>query len=63
VTTVVNASRGKIDNTAALKVVGTPRWRASFDLYSEGAEPIDLRCYLRLGNRTLTETWLYQYVA
>ena len=26
------------------------------------AEPVDLRCFLRLGERTLTETWLYQYI-
>lgn len=63
VKTVVTASHGTIDNAVALKVVGTPRWRASFDLYSEGGEPVDLRCYLRLGERTLTETWLYQYVS
>ncbi|MGH8605710.1 MAG: glucan biosynthesis protein, partial [Gammaproteobacteria bacterium] len=63
VTTVVSASRGTIDNAVALKVVGTPRWRASFDLSSEGEEPVDLRCYLRLEDRTLTETWLYQYVS
>jgi len=63
VTTVASASRGTIDNAVALKVVGTPRWRASFDLFSEGGEPVDLRCYLRLGDRTLTETWLYQYVS
>jgi len=58
---VATTSRGRIDNSHALKVVGTDRWRASFDLHAEGREPIDLRCYLRLGDRTLTETWLYQY--
>ena len=28
----------------------------------DGTEPVELRCFLRLGNRTLTETWLYQYI-
>ena len=60
---VVNASRGTIGNAYALQVVGTERWRAFFDLYAgDGPEPVDLRCFLRLGGRTLTETWLYQYL-
>ena len=58
----VTASRGRIDNAYALQIVGTNRWRAFFDLYAEGDQPVDLRCYLRLGERTLTETWLYQYL-
>ena len=59
---VVNASRGRIDNAYALQIVGTRNWRAFFDLYAEGPEPVDLRLFLRLGERTLTETWLYQYI-
>jgi glucans biosynthesis protein len=59
---VVNASRGRIDNAYALQIVGTRNWRAFFDLYAEGPELVDLRCFLRLGERTLTETWLYQYI-
>jgi len=59
---VITASRGAIDNDYALQVVGTTRWRAFFDLKAEGAEPVDLRCFLRLGDRALTETWLYQHV-
>lgn len=59
---VVQASRGTIQNRHALKVVGTDRWRGSFDLLVEGSQPVDLRCYLRLGERTLTETWMYQFL-
>jgi glucans biosynthesis protein len=58
---VVDASRGTIENPYALKVVGTDRWRAVFDLLADGDEPVDLRCYLRLDGRALTETWIYQY--
>jgi glucans biosynthesis protein len=61
VTPVVTASRGKIDNAYVIKVVGTDRWRALLDLQVEGAQPVDLRMYLKLGNKTLSETWLYQY--
>jgi glucans biosynthesis protein len=59
---VINASRGRIDNVYALQVVGTTRWRAFFDLYADGEEPVDLRCFLTLDGRPLTETWLYQYL-
>jgi len=59
---MITASRGKIDNAYVIRIVGTNRWRALFDLAIAGKEPIDLRCFLRLGDRTLTETWLYQYL-
>ncbi len=59
---VISASRGRIDNDYALQIVGTNRWRAFFDLYADGDQPVDLRCFLRFNERTLTETWLYQYL-
>ncbi|WP_372719863.1 glucan biosynthesis protein [Immundisolibacter sp.] len=62
-TPVITTSRGRVDQMHVLKVVGTDRWRASFDLYVEGTDPVELRCYVRLGEQTLTETWLYQYIA
>ena len=61
VTPVASASRGKIDNGYVIKVVGTDRWRALFDLQLDGTAPVDLRLYLKLGTKTLSETWLYQY--
>jgi glucans biosynthesis protein len=62
VATMVGASRGKVGDAYALKVVGTARWRAAFDLTVDGTEAVDLRCYLRLGDEVLTETWLHQYL-
>jgi periplasmic glucans biosynthesis protein len=59
---VVTASRGSVSNKFVLKILGTNLWRAQFDLHSTGTKPINLRCYLKLGNRTLSETWLYQYL-
>ena len=44
-----------------IKVVGTDRWRALIDIRAPGTEQVNLRCYLRLGDQTLSETWLYQY--
>ncbi len=61
-TLVATASRGTVANTHVLKILGTDRWRAELDLTVSGPEPVDLRCYLRLGATTLSETWLYQYL-
>ena len=61
VTPVVSVSRGKISDAYVIKVVGTEKWRALFDLDAPGTDPINLRCFLRLHGKTLTETWLYQY--
>ena len=47
--------------TTPLQVVGTKNWRAFFDLEVDGNDPVNLRLYLQLGDKTLTETWLYQY--
>lgn len=59
---VVTASRGTISNRYAIKVVGTNYWRGVFDIDPPGDAPVDLRFYLRLHGRTLTETWLYHYI-
>ncbi|MFO1249430.1 MAG: glucan biosynthesis protein [Alphaproteobacteria bacterium] len=58
---VVTASRGKIDGAYLLKIEGTDRWRAGFDLQIDGKGPIDLRMFLKADGKTLSETWLYQY--
>ncbi|HRJ68898.1 MAG TPA: glucan biosynthesis protein D [Beijerinckiaceae bacterium] len=36
-------------------------WRAQFDLTAEGADPVEMRLFLRLDGQPLSETWLYQY--
>ena len=61
VTPVVNVSNGKAEGAYVVKVVDTDRWRSLFDITVDGKAPIDLRCYLKLGDKTLTETWIYQY--
>jgi glucans biosynthesis protein len=58
---MVTLSRGKVINPYTIKVVDTNRWRAFFDIAFEGKEPLDMRCYLKLGDETLSETWLYQF--
>jgi glucans biosynthesis protein len=44
-----------------IKVVGTNTWRAFFDVAAQGSDMINMRCYLKLDDATLSETWLYQY--
>ena len=36
-------------------------WRTVFDFTPDGSDPVDMRLYLRLGQQTLSETWLYQF--
>jgi glucans biosynthesis protein len=61
ITPVVTSTGGAATGAYVTKVVGTNRWRALFDVPVEGKAPIDLRCFLRLGDKTLSETWIYQY--
>jgi glucans biosynthesis protein len=36
-------------------------WRAQFDFTPASKDVVDLRLFLKSGDRTLSETWLYQY--
>lgn len=60
---VLSASRGTFSYIYAEAVPSDVKghWRAQFDLTVQGPEPVELRCYLKVGDRVLTETWLYQY--
>ncbi|RYF59073.1 MAG: glucan biosynthesis protein D, partial [Comamonadaceae bacterium] len=60
---VLTASRGEFSYvfTEAIPNGKPGHWRAQFDLTVQGKEPVDMRLYLRLGDQTLSETWLYQY--
>jgi len=60
---VVSLPTGKAINPYALQVVGTKTWRAFFDIHEdEHAGPADLRLYLALDGKPLTETWLFQFI-
>lgn len=56
---VVSAGSATVSNAYVVRVVGTDRWRAVFDVNLGATPPDTLRCYLRLGDLTLSETWLY----
>jgi glucans biosynthesis protein len=58
---VVTSSSGEASDAYVIKIVGTNRWRALFDVPLGGKSPVELRCFLQLDNKTLSETWIYQY--
>ena len=59
---VVIPSRGEISNAYSHPVVDQrERWRALFDIEAKGSEPVDIRVFLRQGERALTETWVFQF--
>jgi glucans biosynthesis protein len=61
---VLWASRGTFSYvlTEAVPDDVNGHWRAWFDLTAEGTDPIEMRCYLKSGDQTLSETWVYQYL-
>jgi glucans biosynthesis protein len=59
----ITTSRGVTEHVTAHFVPEFDGYRALFDLRptDESIEPIDLRLYLRIHGRPLTETWIYQW--
>jgi glucans biosynthesis protein len=60
---VITLSRGTTEIVSARPLDSIKGWRAMFDVRppDAGQEPIDIRLFLRLGDKALTETWLYQW--
>ena len=58
---LVSVLGGEVIEPGARKNEVTGGWRASFDLRPDGDGPVELRCALRAAERTLTETWVYQW--
>ena len=61
VESVVSASSGAIELVSARPLASINGYRAMFDIRPVDDTPIDLRLFLRSGDRALTETWLYQW--
>jgi glucans biosynthesis protein len=61
---VITTSRGQTEHVTAHFVEEFNGYRALFDVKptDETVEPIDLRLYLRVDGRPLTETWIYQWI-
>ncbi|MBT9386287.1 glucan biosynthesis protein [Pseudooceanicola sp. CBS1P-1] len=58
---MVTASNGTVSRTFAEPVPNGNIWRANFDLALEEGQLTDLRMYMALDGKPLTETWLYQF--
>jgi glucans biosynthesis protein len=59
---VITSSRGQIERITAHFVDEFKGYRALFDVRpDDAADPIDLRLYLRVDGRPLSETWIYQW--
>jgi glucans biosynthesis protein len=61
---VVTASRGTLGRYQLIEAVPDGvrgHWRAQFDLIVAGTDPVEMRALLKSGDKTLTETWLFQY--
>ena len=60
---VITASHGTTEHVTAHYVQEFGGYRALFDVRpgDDQVEPIDLRLYLRIEGRPLTETWIYQW--
>ena len=60
---VIWVSRGELSR---IEVEAVPdnvpgHWRTHFDLAVTGADPVEMRCFLRWKNQAISETWLFQY--
>ncbi len=57
---IISTSRGEISSTFLETTTWDNAWRLQFDIKAEGADPVDIRAYLRDGETALTETWLFK---
>ncbi|WP_421709981.1 glucan biosynthesis protein [Algihabitans sp.] len=63
VNAVVQVQNGRVSPPIAKPNPPLGGWRAFFNLEPTGEGPVELRCFLRLGDQRLTETWSYQWTA
>lgn len=63
VAAVVSATSGTISHVVAQHNDVAGGWRAFFEIVPEGDKEIELRCFLKLGDEALTETWSYRWYA
>lgn len=61
--TMVWASGGSIKNVSTQFNEGTGNWRSFFELQAGDANLVELRCFLKLEDRAMSEIWTYQWTA
>ena len=56
-------SSGELKDFHVLWIPDIKGYRVIFDWYptSDSVDPVDMRLFIRTNDRTLSETWLYQY--
>ena len=59
---VVTSSGGELSKIDCHSVKVGTAWRLMFDIKPPHQKPVDIRAFLRRGDETLTETWLYQFL-
>lgn len=57
----ITTSRGEVTSTLVEPVPGGNVWRAIFDLTVAGTDIVEMRGYMALDGKPLTETWLAQF--
>ena len=57
----VSASRGAVLNVQTIFNDVSGGWRVAFDLSVTDEEPAELRCFLKVDDRAISETWSYQW--
>jgi glucans biosynthesis protein len=62
---VVETSRGHMGDYQMIEAVPDEvpgHWRVQFDVAGiEGKDPVELRAFLKLGDKPISEIWMFQY--
>lgn len=58
----ITVQNGEIEEQALSRISGTQTWRLVIDVLGQPESTVELRASLKGFGRTLTETWLYQWV-
>ncbi|MCT7377434.1 glucan biosynthesis protein [Chelativorans salis] len=58
---IISVSRAEVVHTAVSRIDANGAWRMAIDLEPEGDAPVELSGSLNLGDRKLSETWVYQW--
>lgn len=60
---ILTASNGQVKDFNVLPLDDIKGYRVIFDWYptDDSVAPVELRLFIRTHDRTLSETWLYQY--
>ncbi|WP_205966190.1 glucan biosynthesis protein, partial [Pseudomonas viridiflava] len=61
---IITASGGKVQDIQVLELPDIKGFRVLFDWYPTGdsVDPVDMRLFIKTQGRTLSATWLYQYL-